>query len=377
MNVVLIYGGRSGEHEISLKSCTAAARNISRKHSVSLIAITKNGEWFLQDTKELERVRNDKDATLTISTEESMRVHVIPGGGTHNAFTAGGKTIPADVVFPVLHGTYGEDGTIQGLLEMADVPYVGCGVFSSAATMDKEKTKILWEHAGLPVVPYRCITRADVNDSVRYDALIKEAIGSLGFPLFVKPCSAGSSDGATKAENERELSASLMEAFSWDNKVLIEKSINAREVECSVTGNTITASADIPETLLTGYGPGEIVPKHTFYDYDAKYNDPDGAELKIPALLTPEQLEFIRTTAKKAYAATDASGLSRVDFFIDRDTGKIYLNEINTLPGFTSISMFPKMCESEGLDFTHMLDLLFTEATARYNARKTLVTSRV
>ena len=202
------------------------------------------------------------------------------------------------------------------------------------------------------------------------------AINTLGFPLFVKPCSAGSSDGASKANNAKELSVALMDAFLWDNKVLIEKAIDAREIECSVTGNSVTADFDKPSTLLKAYGPGEIIPTHTFYDYDAKYNDPDGAELKIPALLDDEKLEYIRETAKKAYKTVDASGLSRVDFFIDKNTGKIYLNEINTIPGFTSISMFPKMCESEGLGFTALLDKLFDEAICRYGARENLKTVR-
>ena len=302
---------------------------------------------------------------------------MIPGGGTASAFTCGGKTIAADVVFFVMHGTYSEDGTLQGLFEMVGVPYVGCGVMSSAVTMDKVTTKIIWEKAGLPVVPYMCLTKADINNSAEYDKLVAKAIDTLKFPLFVKPCSAGSSDGASKASNPKELSFALMEAFSWDNKVLIEKAINAREVECSVTGNSITADANVPCSILKAYGPGEITPKHEFYDYDAKYNDPDGAELKIPALLDNDKLEYIRETAKKAYAAVSASGLSRVDFFIDRDDGSIYLNEINTIPGFTSISMFPKMCESAGLKYSDLIDYLFDEAVAEYNAKNQLCTTRV
>ena len=196
------------------------------------------------------------------------------------------------------------------------------------------------------------------------------------FPLFVKPCSAGSSDGASKANNEKELSGALMEAFLWDNKVLIEKSIDAREVECSVTGVSVTSNPEEKCSVLAAYGPGEIVPKHEFYDYDAKYNDPDGAELKIPALLDDEKLEYIRSTAKKAYAAVDASGLSRVDFFVSRSDGKIYLNEINTIPGFTPISMFPKMCASQGLSFKDLLELLFAQAKFEFKERTKLCTSR-
>ena len=376
MNVVLLYGGRSGEHDISIISCSAVARMVGANHSVKLISIDRDGKWYLQDDSVLENLKKNPDAKLEINANPQNIVSVVPGRKSEGAFTAGGKAIPADVVFPVLHGTNGEDGTVQGLLEMAMVPYVGCGVFSSAATMDKIQTKILWEHAGLPVVPYICLTRADINDGKRYDSLVDSAISSMGFPLFVKPCSAGSSDGASKACNAKELSVALMEAFLWDNKVLIEKAIDAREIECSVTGNSVTADFDKPSTLLQAYGPGEIVPTHTFYDYDAKYNDPDGAALKIPALLDEEKLNYIRETAKKAYRTVDASGLSRVDFFIDKKTGEIYLNEINTIPGFTSISMFPKMCESEGLGFTALLDKLFDEAICRYSARENLRTER-
>ncbi len=376
MNVVIMYGGRSGEHEISLMSSTTVFKNISGKHNVTLISVAKDGKWYLEDNSVLPSLRADANLTLTVHADETKRVHAIPGGGKENSFMCAGKSIPCDVVFSVMHGTYSEDGTLQGLLEMVGVPYVGCDTLSSACTMDKETTKILWKNAGLPVVPYRCLTKAQVNDSALYDSIVDEAIENLKFPLFVKPCSAGSSDGASKATNRRELSFALMEAFSWDNKVLIEKSINAREVECSVTGNSVTEDANIPCSIVKAYGPGEIVPTHTFYDYDAKYNDPNGAEIKIPALLEEEKLSFIRETAKKAYRAAGASGLSRVDFFIDRDTNEIYLNEINTLPGFTKISMFPMMCDNFGLKITDLIDYLLDEAVAAYNARTSLRTSR-
>ena len=376
MNIVLLYGGRSGEHEISLVSCAAVARNIAENHKVTLISIGKDGKWYLQKEDLIENLKNNPEEKLSVNADEKMTVSIIPGGGKEKALFANGHYIEADVVFPVLHGTYGEDGTVQGLLELAGLPYVGCGVFASAATMDKVQTKILLQSAGIPIVPYVCLSRTQINDSKLYDKLVEETINKLGFPLFVKPCSAGSSDGASRADNARQLSFALMEAFSWDNKVLIEKAINAREIECSVTGNSVTASAEVKESQLKAYGPGEIVPRHKFYDYDAKYNDPDGADLRIPALLDSEKTNFIKETAKKAYAVMDCSGLSRVDFFEDRDTGKIYLNEINTIPGFTSISMFPKMCQSEGLDFTNLLEVLFTEAKARFDARQSLTTSR-
>ncbi len=375
MNVILICGGKSGEHEISLLSCAAVARNISSEHCVKLISISKDGKWYLEDDSVISDLKSNPEAKLEIHPDEKKKVSVFPGN-EKNIFYAEGKFIPCDAVFSVLHGTYGEDGTIQGLFEMCGIPYVGCGVLSSAATMDKEITKILWKNAGLPIVPYKCLTRSDVNDSKKYDEKIAQIVDELKFPLFVKPCCAGSSDGANKAENLKELSFAIMEAFNWDNKILVEKAIDAREVECSVTGNSITADKDNLCTVLKSYGPGEIVPKHKFYDYDAKYNDPDGAELKIPALLDEQKLDFIRETAKKAYAAVNASGLSRVDFFIDKKTDEMYLNEINTLPGFTSISMFPKMCASNGLCFTELIDYLLSEALAEFAAKKSLCTSR-
>ncbi|MCR5218635.1 D-alanine--D-alanine ligase family protein [Treponema sp.] len=376
MNVILIYGGKSGEHEISLLSCASVARAISSEHKVKMISISKKGKWYLEDDSVFEELRKNPEAKLAVHEDKKKAVSILPGNDKNSIFYADGSAIPCDVVFPVMHGTYSEDGTIQGLFEMAGIPYVGCGVLASSASMDKDTTKILWKAAGLPVVPGICITRSDVNDSARYDKIIDKVVEDYGFPLFVKPCSAGSSDGASKANNRRELNASLMEAFSWDNKVLVEKAINAREVECSVTGNSITEDASCPCTVLKAYGPGEIVPKHVFYDYDAKYNDPDGAELKIPALLSEDKLEYIRTTAKKAYAAVNASGLSRVDFFIDRDSGKTYLNEINTLPGFTSISMFPKMCSAAGLEYSKLIDFLMEEAIHSFNEKSRLCTSR-
>lgn len=375
MTIAVIYGGRSGEHEISLISASAIVRGISKENKVVLIGITKAGKWYVQEDSEYQRICADEKATLTIKEDEAKAVSLIPGA-KKDAFVAGGKSLNIDVVFPALHGTYGEDGTIQGLFEMADVPYVGCTHISSAITMDKEKTKMIWQAAGLPVVPYVCMKRFVMLDSVVYDDFIEATEKELGYPMFVKPCCAGSSNGASKANNKKELNFALMEAFQWDDKVLIEKSINAREVECSVTGNSVTYPADSDVEEVVAYIPGEIAPSHTFYDFDAKYNDPDGAKLLIPAELTENDLEKIRKTACAAYKVLDATGLSRVDFFIDRDSKEVYLNEINTLPGFTPISMFPKMCDAAGLKFPELIQLLLDEAVARYNAKQQLSTSR-
>ena len=376
MTVTVIYGGKSGEHEISLVSGAAVARNIDEKNTVQLIAITKEGRWFLQPQSELERIKADSKAAFKIIEDESQEVSVIPAGGTKRTFRVGTEILSSDVIFPVLHGPFGEDGTIQGLFEMVDVPYVGCTTLGSAITMDKEKTKVALAQAGIPVVPGICVRRSDLADWKRYDEILEQAQKELGFPLFVKPCSAGSSDGASLAPNLQKLNGAIMEAFNWDDKILIEKAVNAREIECSVTGNPTIDDDSVKEEKLTAYGPGEIAPKHDFYDYDAKYNDPDGADLLIPANLPEEKLEEVRTLAKKAFAALDLAGLSRVDFFIDRDTGALYLNEINTMPGFTQISMFPKMCAAFGLDFTALTNLLITEAVARFKKTRRLQTSR-
>lgn len=377
MTIALLYGGKSGEHEISLISATAIARNIdTTEHQLKLIGITKTGRWFLQDYGELARIKRDEKATLQIHEDAAMEVSVVPAGGKKGAFKVGANHIPVDVVIPALHGTFSEDGTVQGLLEMADVPYVGCGVLASAVAMDKEKTKVLLENAGIPIVPYICIRRSDLMSSERYDELLEEAQNKLGFPLFVKPCSAGSSDGASKAEDLRHLNGAIVEAFEWDDKILIEKAINARELECSVTGNPTTASGShkVEDTVV--YGPGEIAPTHEFYDYDAKYNDPKGAKLVIPAKLDDVTRETIRNLAIQAYKTIDASGLSRVDFFVNKDNGDIYLNEINTFPGFTSISMFPKLCENEGLAFGELIDMLIKQAQFRFKATRNLRTER-
>lgn len=375
MNIALIYGGRSGEHEISLISAASIARGIDKKNTVTLIGITKDGTWFLQNESEYNRICKDKDASLKIEESDENKIYVVPGG-KNKAFRTKNGSLNIDVVFPALHGTYGEDGTIQGLLDMADIPYIGCSTMASALTMDKEKTKQILKSSEIPVVPYICIKRCDLNNSQRYDEIFQRCIDELGFPLFIKPCCAGSSNGANKAENEKEFSFYLMEAFTWDDKVLVEKSINAREIECSVTGNSTTANPNCEAETVRAYIPGEILPTHTFYDFDAKYNDPDGAKLLIPADISTDLIETVRSTAVRAYKALDCSGLSRIDFFIDRDTGELYLNEINTLPGFTSISMFPKMCEKAGLNFAELINLLIEEALLRYKAKSSLTTSR-
>ena len=222
MNIALIYGGRSGEHEISLISAAAVLRGFSKQHKIFLIGITKDGRWFLQDDSLQEKLLNNPSEKLTIIEDSSKLINIFPGL-KNKSFCVQGNPLEIDIVFPVLHGTYGEDGTIQGLFEMADIPYVGCSHISSAITMDKEKTKMILQSVGIPVVPYVCIKQNIIEDSVVYDAVIEDIEKELGYPMFVKPCCAGSSNGANKAVNRKELSYAIMEAFGWDNKVLIEK----------------------------------------------------------------------------------------------------------------------------------------------------------
>ena len=372
MNIAILYGGKSSEHEVSLRSATAVVQNIdTEKHNVLLIGITKEGRWFLQSSNELNRVKSNKNEMLSIKENADMVVSVIPGGGTDGGLITvgssfGAKNLPVDVVFPVLHGAFGEDGTIQGLFEMANIPYVGGGVMASAVSMDKEKTKQIWLHASLPVVPFVCVRRYEYENEETFQAIIKNVERDFTYPVFVKPCCTGSSVGAAKAENRKELIKNAKNAFLWDDKILIEPFISAREIECSVTGNA----------ELTAYTPGEIVSSHGFYDYDAKYNDPNGAQLLIPADLDDAQFRTVRELAKKAYCALDLTGLARVDFFLDKKTDKFYLNEVNTIPGFTSISMFAKMCEASGLHYPDLIEKLLALAIERSKSRASLKTSR-
>jgi D-alanine-D-alanine ligase len=351
-NIAILYGGKSGEHEVSCTSAKSVVNNIdTNKYDVLLIGIAKNGTWFLQDEIDTVNV-----SSLKIKTELDHQVVMIPGAGKDCFMLNDGTSLSVDVVFPVLHGTYGEDGAVQGLLEMADIPYVGCDVLGSSINMDKDIAKILWRNAGIPVVPHVLVRTIDWEKSDKKMPLIEQAERDFRYPLFVKPSRAGSSVGAGVANDRAELETRIADALAWDNKVLIEPFIPAREIECSVTGNG----------KLEAYTPGEIVPSHEFYDYDAKYTDPNGAKLLIPANLDETELRKIRELAIRAAKATEINGLSRIDFFVRKDTGEIFLNEANTLPGFTTISMFPKMCEASGLSYSALLDHLLTLAEERY-----------
>ncbi len=360
--IAILYGGKSGEHEVSKVSAASVVRNLDpSQFEPILIGINKQGHFLLQSAALAAKAR----AGLSpLPIEEGPRVLAGPDEGLFVECGGRLEALPCDAVFPVLHGTFGEDGTIQGLLETANLPYVGAPVLGSALGMDKEKAKALWKGAGLPIVPYVLIRSAGYRaDSGTAAAAVAQ---ELGFPCFVKPVCAGSSVGASKAASAAELDKAVKEALNWDDKVLVEPFIEAREIECAVFGNTGGQKAPV------AFAPGEVIPSHEFYDYNAKYIDPDGAALDIPAKIPTETADKIRETALKAYAALDLAGMSRVDFFLDKKTGALYLNEVNTIPGFTSISMYPKLCELGGLPYRELLTGLIGLALERYEARKGL-----
>ncbi len=347
MNICILYGGRSGEHEVSLRSAASVVKNLDRaRYRATAIGIDIAGRWHLQQTITSTSVPGQGEALKL--TPSGGAISIVPADGIH---TASGK-LRIDCVFPVLHGSYGEDGTIQGLLETAGLPYVGAGVLGSAISLDKEAAKRLWRDAGLPIVDFAVLDRTSSAHAR------KSAGASLGWPLFVKPCSAGSSLGTSQVINEAGLDAAVDDALRYDTRALLERYVNAREIECAVIGNSE------PRAFV----PGEIIPGrgHGFYDYDAKYTDPDGATLVAEAKLDAAMRERIMRTARAAYSAVRCEGMARVDFFLERESGAVFLNEINTIPGFTNISMFPRMCEASGLPYPRLLDRLIELALARH-----------
>ncbi len=355
--MVILYGGKSGEHEVSLISAASILRHLDKaEYEAVLVAVAKDGTWFLQDDSVTQAAM---DGTSALSIKDERRVVVLPGAGLAALGPSGPEKIECDLVFPVLHGTFGEDGTIQGLLEVAGLPYVGAGVMGSAIGMDKEKSKELWMRSGLPVTPFMTVRRDALND---IDTIAVKAGARFRWPCFVKPACAGSSVGASKVSEPEELEKALRSAFEWDEKVLIEPFINAREIECAVLGNADPVA----------FEPGEVHPSHEFYDYEAKYIDPNGASLEVPARLTGEQSARVRELAVAAFKTCELSGMARVDFFIDKKTGAILLNEVNTIPGFTHISMYPRMCEAGGLPYAQLISRLAELALERHEARKAL-----
>jgi len=362
IRVGVILGGRSGEHEVSLVSAQSVMAAMDKeKYEIIPIGITKEGRWI---------AGGDPVAALK----------GLPAGDAHHTALLGDPTqrglvsreamqaveraapIELDVVFPVLHGPYGEDGTVQGLLELADIPYVGAGVLGSALGMDKAVMKDVFKAHGLPIVRYRVYKRRELE---RGQKRIEDQIEQeLGYPCFVKPANLGSSVGVSKVHNRAELAPALHLAASYDRKIVVEEGINAREIECSVLGN------DEPEASVLG----EIIPCNEFYDYNAKYID-DRSELVIPAPLPESLAQRIRQLAIQAFLAVDCAGMARVDFLLDRETLDVYVNEVNTIPGFTAISMYPKLWEASGLPYSALIDRLIELALERHEEKRKTRTS--
>lgn len=356
--IAILYGGKSGEHEVSKVSAASVVRNLDEdSFEAILIGIDRSGAWKLQDAS---LARKARAGLSPLPIEDGPAVLAMPSGGL-KLWSGGTITaLSCDAVFPVLHGTFGEDGTVQGLLETVGIPYVGAPVLGSALGMDKEKAKAVWRDAGLPVLPWLTARPRDLVKG-RLAAFVAEAGEALGWPVFVKPVCAGSSVGAAKAADAEALAAALAAALEWDDRALVEPFCAAREIECAVLGN----SGGGPQA----FEPGEVVPSHEFYDYDAKYTDPEGARLDIPAKIAPELAARIRKTAVQAYEALELAGMSRVDFFLDKSSGALYLNEVNTIPGFTAISMYPKMCAAGGVPYAELLSRLIDLAVARSAVR--------
>jgi D-alanine-D-alanine ligase len=359
LRVAVIFGGRSVEHDVSLVSAKAIMGALDPdRYEVVPIAVTRDGRWEARGTRALLRA-NPELADLFGLARAAKKV---PRSGRVTGRGAGGGRAAIDVVFPIVHGTGGEDGTLQGLLTLADVPFVGPGVLGSALGMDKAAMKVMFNHAGLPQARYLVLPRAQYDADPR--AAMERAAAHCALPCFVKPANGGSSVGVSKAKDRDGLAAALRLAFRYDRKVIVEKAVDAREIECSVLGN------ERPVASIAG----EIVPAGEFYDYSSKYLD-EGSRLIIPAPITPAQLAIVRDVAVRAFQVLDLEGLARVDFFLDRGTGAVLLNEVNTLPGFTPISMYPKLWEASGLPFPRLVDRLITLAFERHGRRQRLVTA--
>lgn len=343
IKVGLIFGGRSGEHEVSLQSARSIHEALDKdKYEVLLIGIDKQGKWRLGDSSNyLLHASNPKLIALNKQAPEVTAL--AQRGETALISPRNGRLLSeVEVFFPITHGTYGEDGSLQGLLEMLDAAYVGAGVLGSAVGMDKDVMKRLLREAGVPVTPFVSFTRTGLSPDV-----LRDAVKSFGWPIFVKPANMGSSVGVHKCSSLPELMAGTADAFRYDTKIVLEKGVKGRELEVSVLGN------DDPIASV----PGEVIPHHDFYSYEAKYIDENGAGLQIPAKLPAAKIKEIQALAVRAFRVLECSGLARVDFFMTA-AGRLLLNEINTLPGFTKISMYPKLWEASGIPYSELLDRL-------------------
>lgn len=361
IRVGILFGGKSAEHEVSLLSAKSVIQAMDKnKYEAILIGINKSGEWFLQE--DLTRcLLNADNAKLIQLKKTNEGVALVPKEAGHPLVSLSGRALnqPLDVVFPILHGSFGEDGTVQGLLKLANLPFVGAGVLGSAVGMDKDVMKRLLREAGLPVAQFLTFSQHQ-RDSLQFET-IKTA---LGLPFFVKPANSGSSVGISKVKSEADFEEKVELAFQFDRKILFEQFIPGREIECSVLGN------EQPIASL----PGELIPQHEFYSYEAKYLDENGALFEIPAKLPQDVIHNIQQLAIQAYETLCCEGMARVDMFLKAD-GQLFINELNTIPGFTKISMYPKMWEASGLPYSQLIDTLIELAIDRFKKEQNLKTT--
>ena len=353
--VGIVFGGRSGEHEVSLMSAASIAKAIDHeKYEVVPLYITRQGRWLppAQAQRVLQTGKPEDEGTGVALIGDPTHRGLIRLHSADNVSSNGFES-KVDVIFPVLHGTYGEDGTIQGLLELANVPYVGAGVMASAVGMDKEIMKDVFRSKGLPVVEYVMVKRKAVEENL--DELCNRIEDRIPYPCFVKPVNLGSSVGISKAKSRSQLQEALKLAAQYDRKILVEAGVNCREIECSVLGNDEPIASEI----------GEVIPSNEFYDYEAKYFD-DKTRLLIPADIPDDLRRIVQDMAVQAFLAMDCAGMARVDFFLSKDTNELFLNEINTIPGFTQMSMYPRLWSAAGIDYPELIDRLIWLAMERH-----------
>jgi D-alanine-D-alanine ligase len=352
--VGVLFGGRSVEHEVSLASAASVIRALNpEKYEAVPIGITKDGQWLVGAGAQKLLPEVLKTGQRVVLPSDPTAVALVPLDERRTDPDAAGRL---DVAFPVLHGTFGEDGTVQGLLELAGLPYVGAGVLASAVGMDKDVQKRLFRQAGLPVTDFLAIRRSDWEK--QREESLRAITKKFHFPMFVKPATLGSSVGVSKVHNRRELPGALELAAEYAQKILVERAIRGREIEVSVLGN------EEPQASI----PGEIVPQREFYDYTAKYLE-EGTQLIIPAKLKKDQVTTFQRYASRAFRAIECTGMARVDFHLERGSGKIYVGEINTIPGFTAISMYPKLWEASGVSYGELVDRLIELALAQHRER--------
>lgn len=369
IRVAVLFGGRSTEHEVSLRSATNVIQHLDmNQFDIVPVGINKQGSWFLGEDVFTKSVEHQAVPPLTNDNQTWFTPEWVGKSVTQTDANELEEKV-FDVIFPVVHGTFCEDGTLQGLLELADLPYVGCGVLASSIGMDKDISKRLVSLAGVNVAPYLVIKHGQwLSQPSNW---IKEVTNTISYPVFVKPANAGSSIGITKVKSEDQLASAIEEAFKFDTKILVEKALNVQELELAVL-ESLEPGADPMVSVV-----GEIRPSHEFYSYDAKYIDDNGAELFIPAPVSEEIAEQARVAAKKIFAALECEGMARVDLFLDKDTQTIYFNEINTIPGFTKISMYPKLMEASGVSYAELLTHLIQLAVVRHEAKNKLIRSHV